>query len=98
MSSNDDKVNEYFELAADLRAGTQVMRDVAEENQRTRTRYRNLIESSDLTSDEVIQANQLRIEANEELEELHALRKDLIGTRERMDELGRSLQAAGYWA
>lgn len=98
MSSTDDQVNEYFELAADLRAGAQVMREVAEENQRKRTRYRNLIESSDLTSDEVIQANQLRIEANEELEELHALRKDLIGTRERMDELGRSLQAAGYWA
>lgn len=98
MSSTNDQVYELFELSDELRAGTQVMREVAEENQRKRTRYRNLIESSDLTADEIIQANQLRIEANEELEELHALRKDLIGTRERMDELDRSLQAAGYWA
>lgn len=98
MSSTNDQVYELFELFDELRAGTQVMREVAEENQRKRTRYRNLIESSDLTADEIVQANQLRIEANEELEELHALRKDLIGTRERMDELDRSLQAAGYWA
>ena len=98
MSSSDDQVNEYFELVADLKAGAQVMREVAEENQRKRTRYLNMRESSDLTADEMIQANQLRIEANEELEELHALRKDLTGTRERMNELERSLQAAGYWA
>lgn len=98
MPSINDQVYELFELSDELRAGTQVMREVAEENQRKRTRYRNLIESSDLTADEVIRANQLRVEANEELEELHALRKDLIGTRERMDELDRSLQAAGYWA
>lgn len=98
MPSIDEQVHEYFELAADLEAGTQVMQEVAEENMRKRKRYLNLRESSDLTADEAIQANDLRVEANEELEELHALRKDLVATRERMNELGRSLEAAGFWA
>lgn len=98
MSSINDQVYEFYDLAADLKAGTQVMREVMDENQRKRTRYLNMRESSDLTADEMIQANQLRIEANEELEELHALRKDLLSTRERMQELSRSLEAAGFWA
>lgn len=98
MPSIDEQVHEYFDLVADLKAGTQVMQEVAEENMRKRKRYLNLRESSDLTVDEGIQANDLRVEANEELEELHALRKDLVATRERMNELERSLEAAGYWA
>ena len=91
-------MHEFYELAADLRAGSEVMQEVAEENMRKRKRYLNLRESSDLTADEAIQANDLRVEANEELEELHALRKDLVGTRERMQELSRSLEAAGFWS
>lgn len=98
MPSINDQANEHFYLSESLDAATEYMQEAAEENMRKRKRYLNLIESSDLTADEMIQANQLRIEANEELEELHALRKDLTGTRERMNELERSLQAAGYWA
>lgn len=98
MPSIDEQVHEFYDLVADLKAGSEVMQEVAEENMRKRKRYLNLRESSDLTADEGIQANDLRVEANEELEELHALRKDLVDTRERMNELGRSLEAAGYWA
>lgn len=94
MSSTNDQVIEYCELAVDLKAGTQLMREVMEENQRKHIRYRNLIKSSDLTTEEMTQANQLRIEGNEELEELRALRKDLLGMRERMDELDRLLEDA----
>lgn len=96
MSSINDQANEHFVLSEELEACIEVMREVAEENKRKHARYHNLIESSDLTAEEMIQANKLRIEINKELEELHALRKRQAAIFERMQELSRSLDAVGF--
>lgn len=96
MPSINDQANEHFYLSEELGAAAEFMRELAEENQCKHKRYLNLIESSDLTAEEMIQANQLRIEVSEELEELHAIRKHIVAIRERMQELSRSLDAVGF--
>lgn len=96
MPSINDQANEHFYLSEELGAAADFMRELSEENQRKHKRYLNLIESSDLTADEMIQANQLRIEVNKELEYLHALRKRQAAIFERMQELSRSLDAVGF--
>lgn len=96
MSSINDQAWEYFNLSEGLDAATEYMRELAEETMRKRERYFNMRESSDLTADEAIQANNLRVEVSKGLEELRALRKELAADRERMRELNRSLEAAGF--
>ena len=96
MPSINDQANEYFHLSEGLDAATEFMQELAEENMRKSKRYHKLIESSDLTADEMIQANQLRIEISKGVEELHALSKDIAPDRERLRELSRSLDAVGF--
>lgn len=97
MSSINDQVYEFYDIVADLRVGSELLKEGAAENEKKRARYLNLSESKDRTAEEDIAANQLRIEANEELEELHALRNELLSKRERAEELSQSLKAAGFW-
>lgn len=97
MSSINDQVYEFYDIVADLRVGSELLEEAAAENMKKRERYLNLCESKDRTAEEEIAANDLRIEANEELEELHAFRNELLSKRERAEELTQSLKAAGFW-
>lgn len=98
--SDDELHNQAYELrglADELREGTKLLEEKAAEHEKKREQYFKYYNSKNLTVDEEIAAYELRIEANAELEELHALRHELLSKRERMEELSQSLVDAGFW-
>lgn len=97
MSSIKEQVYEFYELADELRKGSKLLEEKVAEHEKKREQYFKYYNSKNRTVEEEIAAYELRIEANEELEELHAFRRELLSKRERMEELSQSLVDAGFW-
>lgn len=98
MPSIKEQVYEFYELADELRKGSKLLEEKVAEHEKKREQYFKYYNNrNNLTVDDEIAAYELRIEANEELEELHAFRNKLLSKRERMEELSQSLVDAGFW-
>ena len=97
MPSLKEQVYEFYELADELHKGSNLLEEKVAEHEKKREQYFKYYNNKNCTIDEEIAAYELRIEANKELEELHALRNELLNKRERAEELSQSLKAAGFW-